>query len=313
MINWQDARNNLESNLRSGFDSARKAVEDGASWVKSSFASVPLFASVEASVAGAGEARDETHYFLVPFRLSECGYALYSTRRIAEGYAVANDLPKLRVFHLPGPGGEKVLESLLFEEVRQAIDEEGDKAESIGQRLEDLADTIDRHTGQVTGGVLLIGGVVALTNPLLGAGIAAKAILPSLGGLLSREGLRQVSSKLSVWQRDREDKKKDNEARQEVRSVRVVSQTNPFLEVIERAIESGEADYDPSLEFCFESFVDHGWDPMELRQLSASVILRVYAEVLEDPSLHPAACLGDEDLRFLELLRVFADPDLRNG
>ena len=104
------SRDSLEKSLKEGMARAQSAIDSGISFVRSSVGQLPFFASVEATVQEGGVARDETHYFMVPYRLADSGYALYSTRRVPEGYADANDLARLRVFHLPGPGAETALE-----------------------------------------------------------------------------------------------------------------------------------------------------------------------------------------------------------
>ena len=104
--------------VREGLGRVQDALASGLSFVKSSINQIPFFASVEATSPG-DELRDETHYFLVPYRIEECGYALYSTRRIPDGYAAVNDLPRWRMFHLPGPGSEVLLEELIFKDLLQ--------------------------------------------------------------------------------------------------------------------------------------------------------------------------------------------------
>ncbi len=79
-------------------------------------------------------------------------------------------LPKRRVLHLPCLEAEAMLRSLL---IRQAQTEELSKpsqGKSMGDRARELADYIDVLDDRIFGGVLLIGGLVAIFNPLAGAG-----------------------------------------------------------------------------------------------------------------------------------------------
>jgi hypothetical protein len=78
---------------------------------------IPLFASLKARTYQSERQRDETHYFLIPFVPAPGGYAFYSVRYLPEGVGAINDLPKLRVFHLPVSGSEQVLEEFVVREV----------------------------------------------------------------------------------------------------------------------------------------------------------------------------------------------------
>jgi hypothetical protein len=48
-----------------------------------------------------------------------------------------------------------------------------------------IADEIDYKSNLVSGGLLIIGGAIAITNPLLRMGGAANSLLPSLGAKLT--------------------------------------------------------------------------------------------------------------------------------
>ncbi len=288
--------------MREGWERVQSAIADGASFVRASVGRVPLFASVEASVQHDDVARDETHYFLIPTPFSEAGYALYNVRRLPEGYAAANDLPELRVFHLPGPGGEATLESLvLANHVGPAIDDDT----TFADRLSIVADEIDRHGRQVTGGLLVIGGVVALANPLLGVGIAAKAVFPSVGALLSREGLKLAGDRLKSWGRNRRVAQQENEAKKAIRLVPSKAFVNPILADLERALRTDEAEFDPSFDTDFDLVDADGWNRAELVQLTAQAIVATYGSA-DGPALATEFKLGPEDRRWLETLRTLA-------
>ena len=120
---------------------------------------------------------DEHHYLWVPLPAAVKGYALSQHRGLPTGASLASDLPLRGIFHLPGAGAERRLEELILDgRLPVAVDSD------LTQRLHRIADEIDRQSGKATGGLRLIGGAVAIVNPLLGIGIAAKAIFPSQGG-----------------------------------------------------------------------------------------------------------------------------------
>ena len=60
------------------------------------------------------------------------------------------------------------------------------KKEQLGKGLRALLGNIDKVDKKVFNGVLLVGSLVALVNPVVGAAVAAKALIPSVGMLLSK-------------------------------------------------------------------------------------------------------------------------------
>lgn len=302
-------REDLPEVVRSGLDRADQALRNGLTFVRSTWNALPFFASVEAVAQVHGEARDETHYFLVPFRPDPAGFALYTTRRLPPGYSAVNDLPRLRVFHLPGPGAERAFEELILRQLAGEVARARPADEEpLGVRLERLADEIDRHGRYVTGGFLVVGGVAAIFNPLLGVGIMAKALFPSLGAMISREGLKHVGQKLRFWEQRREEAATAQAARQEFeRGGEVRSVVNPLLQTLDRALRTTEARFDPMLDYDLESFALEGWDSWEALVLTARAVTAVYRETLADATAHGPACLGPEDVRWLGLLVKYAE------
>ena len=287
-----------------------KTISGGKTLVTSSWNKIPLFASTEAVTHDDERLTDETHYFLVPFRLAPSDYALYTSRRLPRGYAAVNDLPKLRVFHLPCSGSEELLERLILDDVLSKKDTRsaaGDEhVKPIHERLRELGEEVDKQTNRVTGGLLIIGGVVALANPIIGAGIVTKALLPAVGAKLSGEGLKFSGEKLKQWQDDGEQKKREKEAHTELKSVDIRIAVNPALQTLEEALATNAAEFEPMLEsYDFSRFAIDGWQGQQMLELTARAVGSVYADVIEDETCHTEARLGPEDIRWLKALRGF--------
>ena len=284
---------------------ANRLVDESRSVVRSSLGMLPLLSNREITTPDDLD-QDETHYFLVPYHLSNEGYLLYTTRLIPDGYSTENDLPKRRFFHVPGSGSERVLEKLWIEERRkeQTPNNQEDQTLSLGDRLNQLGDEIDRKSDLVSCGLVVIAGVVAVSNPLLGVGIAAKSLLPSLGARLSSESLRHVGEKLKRRQTDQAEKESAKEATNALRSVRAEVIVNPLLQALEKALVTDAAQYDPLVDFDESSFVTicptRG---MGYYQMTAGAIDRVYREI--EPREFSKANLGPEDLRWLDTLKAF--------
>jgi hypothetical protein len=115
---------------------------------------------------------------------------------LPEGVGPKNELPKRRVFHLPSGVSEERLEELLEQQIAGRKLASAEKGSDLADRVDEIAAEIDAKSNLVTGGLLLIGGAVAIANPVVGVGIAAKALLPGVGGVLSKFGAKALGGAL---------------------------------------------------------------------------------------------------------------------
>lgn len=268
-----------------------RMLEDGVAFLHVSVGKIPLFAGTKVYVAEGGFSSDETHYFLVPFRASERGYALATTRVLPEGAGPENDLPKRRVFHLPAGVSEEALEEMLEEQLARRNRDRADGGSSAADRIDEIATEIDKKSNLVTGGLLVIGGAVAIANPVVGAGIAAKALLPGVGGVLSKFGARALSDSLRKRKQAKLEAEAEKQAGREVKRLRAEMHDNAVLSVLEEAVSTGDPGHDPAMA---KLEVD---TPAEMRitAITAAAVREVYAEVLkswpegaEEARLHAA-------------------------
>ena len=202
-----------------------------------------------------------------------------------------------------------LLEELIFKDLLQRKRQTANDDEvSVGDRLNELADEIDKHSRYVTGGLLLAGGAAAIVNPLLGVGIAAKALLPSLGAAFSREGLKHVGEKLNLWKREKEEKVRHAETKAEMNSSGEVKlEVNPLLQALDKALDTSEEEYDPLFEFDLGEFEMTGWNSRDILQLTAKVLSDVYADLIDGKVDRGTSRLGPEDIRWLRTLREVAE------
>jgi len=225
--------------LKGWKDAPGAVLEQGLAYVRSSIGTLPFFASTSVDAAEGNPERDETHYFLVPDPGAESGYDLVERRRLPVGVGTVNSLPKVRVFHFHDEAGVAVLERMLLGKLA----EERAAAECVetdfADRMESLGEEIDRQSNWVTGGLILVGGVVAIANPLLGVGIAAKALVPELGGKLTKFGLGAAAEKVrkigASWRADRVQK----EAKAEVKAMRPEMVRDPVLVFLDELVALG--------------------------------------------------------------------------
>ncbi|MGR3980285.1 DUF1269 domain-containing protein [Pseudoalteromonas sp. 1181_04] len=176
--------------------------------------------------------------------------------------------------------------------------------QAVGQTnsLQSLANDIDALDKKLTYGMLLVGGLAAIANPLLGASIAAKAMLPSITGLLNKYGVRASADKLSQYQLEKEIKAAQSNIIAEFEAANTLQLINPILQELELTLRTTEAEHDPISFFnladgSLSEFNDDKW-----RELTEVAICHVYKDVYDDPSLHKQANLDAKDLRWLKLM-----------
>lgn len=300
----KDFLNKGLSSLQTAAEGAFDNVSDKWSLFRETINELPILASLERTKNTAPIQYDEKHYFVVPYRLSEVGISLHTMRYLPDGVPELNALPKRRVFHFPNTHSEFQVRELLLEQGRAIAAES-----SAGKihTLEQLANDIDKLDKKLTYGMLLVGGAAALVNPILGVGIAAKALLPGAGGLLNKYGLRPLGQKLSKSQIEKEVAQAEKKILSEFEHASTLQIINPILQELELALKTNEAEHDPLIDFDMSSMDVHELDGDRWRELTQRAIFHVYKECLKDKSKWTAAHLGPEDIRWLKLILDTSD------
>ncbi|XPF93232.1 hypothetical protein ACM9HF_14540 [Colwellia sp. RE-S-Sl-9] len=284
---------------RSLTDKATEELSSNYAIVKEKLDGLPIFVSAEKSDKYKGIQYDEKHYFVIPYELSEYKFALHTMRCLPNAIPEINNLPKRRIFHFPNEHSEEMLKGYM----RQSAEEMARKNKNNNpSSLESLANQIDSLDKKLTYGMLLVGGLAAIVNPLLGAGIAAKAILPSVGGLLNKYGLKPTGEKLSQYQLDKSIKDAEEHIAKEFEDANTLQVINPILQELELTLRTSEYQHDPLTgpnlaDGSIPELDDERW-----RELTEVAICHVYKEAYENPALHEQAHLGPENLRWLKIM-----------
>ena len=228
--------------LREAPDAALEWGRSGVAFLKSSVGSLPFFAATSADTAPGNPERDETHYFLVPDPCEAGGFTLAERRRLPEGTGAVNSLPKVRVFHVHDPAAVALLEDRLAGKISAKKLRPSGVEDDLAARLEQLGEEIDRQSHWVTGGLILVGGAVAVANPVMGIGIAAHALLPGLGAKLAKFGFGATADTLKraggSWRANSARK----EAASEVKQMKAELLIDPVLTFFDRMVATGLAD-----------------------------------------------------------------------
>lgn len=279
-------------------EAATSTFGSGLGFAQQAIANSWLFGSNEVG----NSAADEKHYFLIPYKLADCGYTLYSMRCLPEGVPPVNDLPKKRVFHLPNEHASKMVEKMLLEEAPATVTADEEETQSKSSLI-DLADRIDQLDQKAFNGALLIGGLVALANPVAGGILAAKAMIPSIGLLLTKYGLKQAGETLDERNLAGKIKRAEKEVLAEFHGTSTTQVVDPLLGQLDKALNTDVFEYDPLLEepHAAEDSVTTD-EERQLRTFTICAILNTYQEVLDNKRMHKKASLGPEDIRWLKYL-----------
>jgi len=282
------------------------ALGAGVGFVKSRIGPAWFFGSTESSSSYDVNRVDEKHYFLIPFHRADSGYSVYVMRCLPEGVPPINDLPKHRIFHLPNEHALPTLEHMLVADARELVQTEANTPKTFGNRLNDLADQIDQLDGKLFNGVLLVGGLVALINPLAGAAVAMKALVPSIGLLVSKFGLRYAGETASAYELTSRIRAAENDVLRQFRNAGTDSLVNPLLAQLDRALKTSERQYDPILDFDLDELDVGTQDRARLLKLTRQAVTNTYNDIIDTPATWKEAHLGPEDIRYLELIRDLA-------
>lgn len=281
-------------------DFVERVAKSGLHFLKSSVGKISLFTSTSADDTSEDLEVDESHYLLVPFRADPCGYALYSMRSLPPGVGPTNSLPKARIFHVHDQAGVRILEELLVQSRKKATLAARPDDPEFADLLEKLGEQIDKESFKITGGLLIIGGAVAFVNPVVGIGIAAKALLPSLGAKASRLGLDLAGDKLRKRSERKRDRQAEKNAVAEVKRLKPELFLNPLLQQLEEAVSTESNAHDPLIANL--SLVDSFPNPRYLR-VSLQALLSVYEEPLKDKQPAGSLALHQADLDWFDHLR----------
>lgn len=274
-------------------ETATESFGSGLGYAQKSIANFRLFGSNEVVESDF----DTKHYFLIPFKPAEHGYSLYSMRCLPDGVPPVNDLPKRRIFHLPNEHAAGMVEVLLCDQAAKTVNDSS-SVSLTGARLTDLADSIDQLDQKAFHGALLIGGLVALANPVAGGILAAKAMVPSIGLVLTKYGLKQVSDVLDHRSLQSRIKSAEKEVLAEFHGKATSQIVDPLLAQLDRALHTDESQYDPIVDSDPEHLPD---------KLTAKAITNTYQQTLTSSRQSKAAGLGPEDIRWLRMLSAFAE------
>lgn len=225
---------------RSLLSEAGKVIEGGAGFVTTTLGQIPFFGSLETSEDYDHKKYDEKHYFLIPDETANDGFAVYVMRCLPEGVPPINDLPKQRFVHLPSAHALPMLKDMVLKNLSDDIRNDPADPNFITENLGKFIDEIDKVDDKLFSGVLLVGGLVALVNPLAGAAVALKAMVPSVGLIVSKYGLKFASETATNIDVAQKIKRAEKDVAQQFKAGQSFQLFNPLLALLS---QSGDVDH----------------------------------------------------------------------
>lgn len=295
----------LKNATNLGYSSVSTGIQQATSGVQSvskMVGSLLLFGSTTS--APVDQKYDERHYFLIPDRRSPDAYSLAILRSLPDGVPPINDLPKRRIFHLPNEHAQAMLRDLLIKQTQSTELAKPNAHKSLADRTREIADYIDALDDRIFGGFLLIGGLVALFNPVAGVAIAAKSLLPSLGLFATKYGLQFAGESLTQAELERKAKQAEKDVLQQFKGSNTITFTSPLLGIWDQALRTTESEFDPELQLNLYLKTELSEEHRSWHKLEATAILGVFQELTKSTIAAHVASIGPEDLRFLAVLKT---------
>lgn len=216
------------------FSSVMGTLNSGVGVLTSTLGGIAFFGTTIHSETYDHTKLDEKHYFLIPHAASDKGFALYIVRCLPDGVPPINDLPKRRLLHLPNQHALPMLEEVLMAEIRQDIKDTPREPGQLENNIVALIDEIDELDSKVFKGVLLMGGLVAMVNPLAGAAVAMKAMVPAVGMIASKHGLKFATDKMTNLELSRKINKAEKDLKRQFQNANTLKLINPVLSHMEK-------------------------------------------------------------------------------
>lgn len=278
---------------------AQSMIDSGINSVSEVFKGWKIFGSLTASTEENIE-QDETHYILVPLLGTQQEYAIYTKRILPPDVDATNTLPKARIFHVPSDSGKKILEERLITDMVTDQQDSNAGSSDLADALERIADQIDKESNKLSGGMLLIGGAVAMVNPVVGISIAAKSLFPSISTKIGKIGAEFVGNKLRNRNQSQADSKLKKDVSKEVKKLKPTIYNNSIIRSIETIATHPETEFDPA--FDHNNWADQ-FQPAHYYAVTAEAIREIYTDVFSK------ADLQSYQPSHIQWLRSFTHPE----
>jgi hypothetical protein len=226
------------------------------------------------SIGNSEEAQyDTTHYFLIPDLTDAENFTLHTYRELPFTVLNENKLEKKKVFHLANEEYFQILKNKVLEENKKNNIDENDYTGVTSNVLKNVANTIDSTNNILSNGLLLVGTVACLANPITGLALIGSSFMPSLLSDAITGSLKGISNKLDISSFKKVNKDAEDKALKELVKIVPTIEINSVLSKFYKSIKN--KDYEPNVELP---------DDQKLLELTLKVIKPIYDPIINDTS-----------------------------
>jgi hypothetical protein len=217
---------------------------------------------------------DTTHYFLIPDLNNAEDFTLHTYRELPFNVINESKLEKRKIFHLPNEEYFQLLKNKVLEENKNNNIKESDDHTTITLSvLKNVSNSIDTTNNVLSNGLLLVGVVACVANPIVGIAVIGSSFMPSLLSDAISGSLKGITAKLDLSSYNQMNKNAEEKAVKELEEVTPTLQVNSVLSKFYKSIK--DENFEPNLEVNDES---------ELLELTLKVVKPVYDPIINDKS-----------------------------
>ena len=231
---------------------------------------------------------DITHYFLIPNIKDKNEYLLLTHREIPKNIENKKIIKK-RMFHLSSEEKLDVLKEKFLEDETNKNIKTKTISDDASEVLSSVANNIDKSNNLITQGLITIGSIACLVNPVTGIALIAGSFVPNITGeILS--GFTKKAANLLKTEDNVKISKAEEKALKELQQIKPQIVFNTILFTIDKCLE--DVDYNP---------LNSIFDKVEYSDLTIKVISSIYKEVLENESFLSKNKINSNLKEYLEL------------
>ena len=216
---------------------------------------------------------DTMHYFLIPNLNNAEEFTLHTYRELPTKVINENKLTKRKVFHLPSENYFQLLKNKVIEENKNNNINEEDYTGLTSNVLKNVANSIDETNQVMSNGLLIIGAIACIANPIAGIALIGSSFVPSFLSEAITGSLKGISQKLDISSVNQVNKEAEEKAIKELEEVIPTMEVNSVLSKFYKSIK--DSDYEANLDLP---------DDKDLLALTLKVINPVYDPIINDNS-----------------------------
>lgn len=175
------------------------------------------------------EQRQVIHYFLIPACANRPNDSLYVMQTFPAGADPQQEWKKHRIFHVGGESAMTRMKEMVYQDIVASKIPRDIPLSAAELTLQELGQTIDDSGNKISGGMMIVGSLLTLVNPVAGMAVMAGAVVPDLGNWVSQKVIGGISGKLADKRLKKAQKAAQHASKREVKESTDEVYVNPLL------------------------------------------------------------------------------------